>query len=351
MSIQGKTKTEAMYRALELNSSSSLKEFSIDRKKYYRKYIIKENVEDKENQSATMGKIVETLLLEPEEFDNRFYMSSCINAPTAMMLDFVEALYKLSKEATNEEGVITRSFEDISREAYTMSGYKIKYEAVIGKFIGSDFEIYYNEILNVRKNNLTVITAQEVAIAENIVESLKINSVTSPIVNLVNSIRYTVINQMQIENYEIDDLPLKSMLDKVIVRHDEKKIYPYDLKCVWTVENFYTEYYLYRRAYIQAYLYKKALESLTVNPESEYYGYTVENLKFIVCDSTNYFNPLIYTLSDDDMKDAYEGFSYRDREYKGVKEIIKDLQWAIKNNIWNISRKNYLSNGIINIKE
>jgi hypothetical protein len=77
----------------------------------------------------------------------------------------------------------------------------------------------------------------------------------------------------------------------------------------------------------------------------------VENLKFIVCDSTNYFNPLIYTLSDDDMKDAYEGFSYRDREYKGVKEIIKDLQWAIKNNIWNISRKNYLSNGIINIKE
>jgi hypothetical protein len=76
----------------------------------------------------------------------------------------------------------------------------------------------------------------------------------------------------------------------------------------------------------------------------------VENLKFIVCDSTNYFNPLIYTLSDSDIMDAYSGFEHKGRKYPGVKELIADLLWAQENDVWNISRKNHLSNGVVNIK-
>ena len=38
--IKGQVKTEANYRAKAIDSSSSLKEFSMDRKKYYRKYIL-----------------------------------------------------------------------------------------------------------------------------------------------------------------------------------------------------------------------------------------------------------------------------------------------------------------------
>ena len=62
--IEGKNKTEAHYRAIELDSSSSLKDFSMDRKKYFKKYILGDSVEEKENQAANMGKLVETLLLE-----------------------------------------------------------------------------------------------------------------------------------------------------------------------------------------------------------------------------------------------------------------------------------------------
>ena len=73
--IKGQAKTEAVYRAILLDSSSSLKEFSMDRKKYYNKYYLGKNVEDKDSQAAIMGRIVETLLMEPDEFDKRFYMS------------------------------------------------------------------------------------------------------------------------------------------------------------------------------------------------------------------------------------------------------------------------------------
>ena len=358
--IQGVTNTENNYRAIYLDSSSSLKDFSLDRKKYYRKYILNEDVQEKDAKASIIGRLVETLLLEPHLFDERFYMSACANVPTSLMLAFVEALYTHTVEATDEDtGELNRNFEEISLDAYNDSGFKIKYEAVINKFIGSDAEIYYDEIRKVRTNNLTVVDTIDVTNAENIVEELKTNFVTSEVVNLIDSDKYTVLNQFQVEGYTITgdnaekagvtEHLFKSMLDKVVIDHNNKKIYPYDLKCTWSVENFYKDYYLYRRAYIQAYLYWHAMNSLTKDG-GKYEGYIVENVQFIVCDSVNYFNPLIYKVTNVDMRDAENGFEYKDTFYPGVFEIIQNLQWAIANNIWNISKENYLANGVINLK-
>ena len=347
--IKGVTKTEAVYRATLLDSSSSLKDFSMDRKKYFRKHILGEDVEDKDTQAATTGRVVETLLLEPEQFDNRFFMSSCVEAPSALMLAFVNALYKYTKAATDDDGNITRSFEEISKDAYTESGFKIKYDAVISKFVGSDAEIYYNEMRTVKSKGLTVVTAEDVNNAEKIVEELRNNPVTKDVVNLVNSPRYTIYNQLQVEGYVLDDHEFKSMMDKVIVDHEKKTVQVYDLKCTWSVENFLEEYYLYRRAYIQALLYYKAAIHFMNNTE-DIRGYRVEPPRFIVCDSTNYYNPLIYTLSDKDLEDAYNGFTHKNREYTGVATLIKDLKWALENNIWNISRENSINNGLVNIR-
>lgn len=346
--IKGQVKTEANYRAKAIDSSSSLKEFSMDRKKYYRKYILGETVEDKDTQAATIGRVVETLLLEPELFDEKFYMSACASAPTGLMLAFVEALYKFTKEATDDNGNVTRSFEDISKDAYVESGFKIKYDAVIGKFVGSDAEIFYNEIRKVRSQNLTVITTEDVSNAEKIVEELRNNPVTKDVVNLVSSPRYTVHNQLQVEGYEVDDHKFKSMMDKVIVDHEQRTIQVYDLKCTWSVENFLEEYYLYRRAYIQAYLYFWA--AFKFRDDYKLDGYRVDPPMFIVCDSTNYYNPLIYTLSHGDLEDAYNGFTHKNREYVGVQDLIEDLKWALENNVWNISRENSINNGLVNIR-
>ena len=343
-------KTEAQYRAIVMDSSSSLKEFSMNRRKYHKKYVLNESVEEEDSKASVTGRVVETLLLEPEEFDNRFYMSVCLSAPTGMMLDFVEALVKHTLAATDEDGNVSRTFEEIAKDAYTDSGYKIKFEAVIGKFQGSDAEIYYNELRTVKSKGLTVVTSEDVNNAEKIVEELKTNSTTSIVVNLVKSARWTVLNQHQIEGYSVDEHLFKSMMDKVIIDHNERTIQVYDLKCTWSVENFYEEYYLYRRAYIQAYLYYHAAKSMTIDPESEYYGYYVSEPKFMVCDSTNYMSPLIYTLSEEDLEDAYNGFEHKGRKYPGVKQLIEDLKWAIENDKWNISRENYLAGGLVNIK-
>jgi hypothetical protein len=89
---------------------------------------------------------------------------------------------------------------------------------------------------------------------------------------------------------------------------------------------------------------------ITLDPLSPYYEYKVEYLKFIVCDSTNYYQPLIYTLDVDDMYSANNGFVHKGRTYPGVRELIAALTWCRETNTWNISHKNYLSNGVVNIK-
>lgn len=343
-------KTEKEYRAVQLDSSSSLKDFSIDRKKYYKKYVLGEAVEEKENAAVTIGKLVETILLEPHEFDNKFHMSSAVTAPSELMLNFIEALYNCTKESTNEDGIVTKDFEQLSREAYTLSGFKIKYEQVMSKFIGTDAEVYYNEIRMVRSKGLIVVTSQDVNNAEKIVEELRNNEVTRDIINLTNSPRYEIHNQFQVEKYEIDGHLFKSMIDKVIVDHVEETIQFVDLKCTWNVENFYEEYYLYRRAYIQAYLYYRACVHLTMNKDSDWFGFSVKFPMFMVCDSTNYYNPLIYTLSEVDLEEAYMGFEHKGRLYPGVKKIIEDLDWALANGVWNMSRVNAINGGIVNIR-
>ena len=104
--IAGKSRTEKEYRAVSMDSSSSLKEFSTNRKAYYKKHILGEKVEEEDSKASIIGRVVETLLLEPDLFDERFHMSVCLSAPTGLMLAFVESLYKHTAAATDELSLI-----------------------------------------------------------------------------------------------------------------------------------------------------------------------------------------------------------------------------------------------------
>jgi DNA polymerase/3'-5' exonuclease PolX len=62
-------------------------------------------------------------------------------------------------------------------------------------------------------------------------------------------------------------------------------------------------------------------------------------------------NPLIYTLTFDDMQEAYRGFTHKGRNYPGVANIVEDLKWAKDTDTWNISKSRYELKGVVNIKQ
>ncbi len=350
--------TEAQYRQIELDSYSSLKVFSEDRKKYFRKYLMGEQVEEDENQSVKMGQLVDCLLLDRQNYDKKYHLSQAPRIPTGLMLQFVECLYKRTRECAAENGEITREFMAIAQDAYNdvkfdgtgqvVAFKKDSFQKVIGERFPEEGEAYYDEIRKVRPTGKTVVTAAEMETAEKIIEDLKSSSTTAHIINQQSDDNYDVYNQVKVEKFTFDGLEMKSMIDKLIVDHDIKAIQPYDLKCVWAVENFFKEYYLYRKAYIQARIYHEAVKVWAA--ENGLSDYTILSMNFIVCDSLNYYAPLVYRCSTQDISDAYNGFTYKYTDYKGVGEIIKDLLWAKEHNVWRISRQNAEVGGYLRLK-
>lgn len=339
-------RTELEYRRLDIDSSSSLKDFADSRKKYYKKYIVGEIVEEEDNHSILMGRLTETMLFEEHRVDEKFVMSMCSEAPTGLMLSFCNELYKAAISCMDDEGILTKTTEELTVIAHSASGYKRSLSWVLEQFIDKEPEKYFREMLASKPHGKSVISTESREIAEKIASRLRTNEFTKFIFEHKEGIE--VLHQLQIEGFEIDGLPLKSMLDIVFINHNKKIATVIDLKCSWAVEEFYSQYYLYRKAYIQGYVYYHALRHWL--NQNGYEDYTLTYPTFLVADSTNQVDPLLYPMSPKNYEDAYLGFIENNRNYQGVKSVIEELKWCKENNIWTISKNNYLNKGIAELK-
>lgn len=345
--ITGKKRSEREYRKLDMLSSSDIRMFASDRKKFYNKVVLKDFQEEESSRAILIGNLCHCLLLEPEEFDNKFFMSICSNPPTEKMLDFVNALFKHTVINSDESGNVTCDFEYIAKEAYAEAGFKWKFETVMEKFIGSEAENYYKELRESKTKGLQVVCVEDLDIATKIVQRIKEDEFVGEIFNQENTDNILVFNELQAEGFDVLGLEMKGMLDKIIVNHNSKTIQIYDLKVVWDNQNFVREYYLKKMAYIQAYVYHRALLSGVIDLGFDYENYEILPPIFVVVDSSNFYSPLMYKLSVEDLEMAYKGFTYNGREYKGVFEIINELKFAMETGRFNISKEAWQSGGVV----
>lgn len=345
--------TEKEYRALSEDSYSSLKVFLDDRKKYYKKFVQGEDVEEDDSKSLTIGALVDTLVFEPHEFEGRFDLSSAL-VPTGQMLKFVSSLFRKTVECMSEEGEITRDMEILMEEAYRdvkfdREGKIVDFkrdslEVVVDKFQKGDGETYYRQLR--ASYGKKVVSLSEMENAEKIVAELKTNRVTRDVININSSNDVDVYTQ-KIIIFEVKGYPLKAMIDKMVVDHRDKVIRIYDLKTCWDNENeFQRNYYKYKY-YIQAAVYY--LAALWWAEKEGWGSYKVEFMEFIVADSNNYQNPLRYPTNVVNLQEGLEGFKYFGRSRGGVYKAIDDLKWHREKGIWNISKDNFDSNGVCNI--
>lgn len=345
--------TQKEYRGWSEDSYSSFKDFLEDRKRYHRKYILGEKIAEKEDLAIRMGGLVDTLILCPDEFEQKFYLTEAPKIPTGQMKDFTENLYTISQANPSY------SLEERLKEAYNATKYdetgKIvafkqdkasSFENIVVKF-EKECAQYFQEIMACRPQGLIVISTVDLQNAEKIKDELLTNPFTSKIMRQKTEDEWEVENQVSMR-FEILDLPTKGLIDKRLINHKEKWIKPIDLKVTWNVEEFTEKYYLYRRSDLQAAVYY--IGTLAFRDE-HYPDYRVCPMEFIVADSINYMSPLIYTTTEEDFHDSMKGFTYKNRYYKGLTEIISDLKWAKENDIWHVSRENFINNGVCRIKK
>ena len=62
-------------------------------------------------------------------------------------------------------------------------------------------------------------------------------------------------------------------------------------------------------------------------------------MEFVVGDtSSNNRRPIKYETTKDDLSRGLHGFSINGKRYRGVYELMTEINWAEDNNIWNASK-------------
>lgn len=338
------TLSEKDYRAIRRDSYSSVKLFLDDRKKYYKKEVLQEKVDEnksQEHEDMRFGGIVDCIKFTPEEFTDRFIVSTAPEIESPQMLKFVNELFKLTQSNTNEFGVLCGDMEVMIEQAYNNVGIKqTKLDAWKERFLVKKEGYEYFLELKERENKL-LITANEYKQAQNTVDYLNTHRYTRDIMNVTNSSKYTVYDQFQIIT-EIEGLPMKMMIDRLILNHDKMIGTPIDLKVMGNIDIFPYNY-LKLRYYIQN-------ANYTTGLKMHFPKFKINPIRFLTVDKFRYMDPLVVRSTEKNYVDAMNGFTYRDRKYTGLIEAIKDIKFHKETGIWTSSREAQINNGIIDLK-
>lgn len=351
--------TEQQYFQMPLDSYSTLKLFATNRYKFYKKFVEKDPAYqlDEESESLILGSLVDMLVTGTEHDYNEKFDSISSKRGSGQMWDFGEKLWILTQLALNEDGELTREFSDIAKEAfnsvkYDKKGNEIAFKGkdllfALNSFENSDVEELYKERRN--KSGKTIVTMFETQRAENIVERLKSTPRTAEILSRHSTKNFDVIYQLPCE-FTVEGLPMKSKLDIVHIDHINKTIQPYDLKVSHLISNFGYAYWIKNKYYIQEGIYNCALISFQEG-RKDLLEYTILPMIFIVADPSNLSMPILWKSSVDNASIAYNGAEGRNGyRIRGVKELIRELQWAQETGNWTTSKDVVDNDGILNIK-
>lgn len=347
---------EKEYRSLCLNSYSSLKKYDLNRLAFYKEFILKDKLaKDETTKDMIVGSLVHLLLLNPEDFDNKFVISTVgeIDKDANQPSYFAWKIWEKTQQCLDENGDITREFLSIVEEAFSESKYNYKGEEVrfkgkdleyaLSKFEGSDMELWYKQ----KRESVgkSLVSIQDIENAEKIVNELKSNPNTVDIINQETGNGVVVYNEWPIF-FEHGNTQLKMMADKIIVDHNDKTIKPYDPKVTYEVENFP---YIYRKNYyyLQAALYDLGIRNWA--KQEGWSDYEIFPMGFIATHSFGQLQSLVYQLEAQDLQKGRDGFIVSGRYYSGLNEILEGLNWHLESSEWGISYKNWKNKGICSL--
>jgi hypothetical protein len=344
--------SEQTYRGLKDRLSySSIKKFDSDRQAFYKEMVLGEVKEEKISSSIIMGHLVHTLL-SGMDFDEKFHIAVSAE-PKGQMADLVNNLYNRTlKSIDKETGMQTDSFETIFMDAVTATKYdynmqevafKGKDAAKILSMFTGDAEIYYKEkLLAIGKMVVSVPVVQQ---AERLVEKIKAHPHSQYYANVKTDTGVEVFHELPIL-FDIDEVPYKAMVDKVIVDHIDKTIAPIDWKTSWDNENPQQSYTKFGY-YLQAAMYNYALTVWAKEHGLE--GYQILPMKFIFIDTAGFADPVVLVLSSNDLREARDGFHLRGYKYSGLTELIKQITWHVETGIWSSAMAIAQNNGEVTL--
>lgn len=338
---------EVNYRKLTALNCSMIKLFDTDPVKFFEQYKLGKVSKEKSGLALQIGDIVDFYLLDcrgdDDEFNTRFdekfalaeHKSGGGQVYELAKILFEETVLDMDPE-TNEVKTsfdirFSRAYENVQRLGY----YKNKSEdKVLEDFNEKGYDHYQTLVDNIGKKVVEIYTLEK---AKKVAELLKNDEFTKDVFCDCNEdLEY--VPKFPIE-WMYKEMKCKSELDILVIDHAKKTIYPKDLKTTYDNESFEIGY-LKHKYYLQAAFYHLATQYWA--KENNLEEYTVMPMEFIVGDtSSNNRRPVRFQLSETDLKAGLEGWG----DIRGIHDLLSDITWAEKNDVWNTSRDVYENKG------
>ena len=131
----------------------------------------------------------------------------------------------------------------------------------------------------------------------------------------------------------INGTDVKGMFDCVVADHNNKVIYPVDLKTGEAPVTMFNEVILLHKYYLQASLYREGMLKIVAN-DPDLAGYQVAPFEFVYLSKMNLLKPLIWVAPESLHQAGLNGFTDRfGFKHKGIYELL-DLYKTCKNGMF-----------------
>ena len=325
--------SEEEYRNDDAISYSMLASFERDGFK-----IIPYLKDKKSSEALRFGSLVDTILTEPEELDNKFLVSD-ISKVTEVVLNIVKNIYDICDKTTN---TLTEINRDLILNSIKEFNYQSNWkdDTRINKII--DEGNSYFSLLGLAGNK-TLISQYEYDLAVSCVESIKNSEFTNKYFD--DTVDYfgeiEAFYQLKLK-YNKNGLNVRCMFDRVIVNHITKAIQPIDLKTTGKDEEEFENSFLAWSYWIQSNMYSEILK-LIIEEDDYFKDFTILPFLFVVVNKNNK-TPLVWcdinNLEKGHRIDKYNNI------YKYWIDLYKDLKWHIDNEEYKYSLESIQNNGV-----
>ena len=266
----------------------------------------------KDSPAINFGKLVDCILLTPEEFPNSYTVINEEDKLTPSLKAFADVLKE--KERRNLSSVFESVILEVAKEANV-------YQSFSDKTIIEKISKYKNGILRYIASRGETITIDDYNKALSVVNAIKTSKITSKIFN--NS-DFKIFYQVPIFCYE---LHTKVLFDMIVIDTKNNVIIPIDLKTIQNKEINFVENSFYRfKYYRQAEMYIETLKNMLPEICNDYEKYKVDHFKFLVASAEDSM-PLIYefpVLYDDNDKLI---ISKNGATVENFKTVIENILW------------------------
>lgn len=279
-----------------------------------------------ESPSLLFGSAVDALITGgQEEFDNNFMVA---DFPT-----LTESVEKIVKSLFNQYHETYKTINDIPDNNIIETTEIEKYQKnwkpeTRAKVIREQGAEYYTLMYLAGTKKIVDTATKE--LVDNAVEALKTSNATKFFFTENNPFdnRYERYYQLKFKS-TIDGIDFRCMADEILIDHQDKIIYPVDLKTSSHFEDEFHKSFLQWRYDIQARLYWRIIND-NIKKDDYFKQFTLADYQFIVVNKES-LTPLVWQFFDTKTEGTLFYGKHKNIELKYPVEIAKELRYYLDN--------------------